>query len=67
MALPPSDAGALQVRDADWLPAVAETAVGAPGAVAGGAEVLAPPQAESTSRRAAAGRRRGAVWFTAIS
>jgi hypothetical protein len=45
---------------------------GATGAVTGGVEkagsVLAPPQAESTSKRAAvADRRRGAVCFTGIS
>src|SRR5438132_1338420 len=35
MALPPSLAGAVQETDAEALPAVAETAVGAPGTVAG--------------------------------
>ena len=72
MALPPFEAGAVQFTFALRTPAVAATAVGAPGAVAGvgGAanSVLAPPQAESTSRRAtAAERRRGSERFTAIS
>ena len=35
MALPPFEAGAVQETDAEALPAVAETAVGAPGTVAG--------------------------------
>jgi len=35
IALPPLDAGAVHVTDACALPAVADTAVGAPGTVAG--------------------------------
>ncbi len=35
MALPPFEAGAVQETVAEALPAVAETAVGAPGTVAG--------------------------------
>jgi hypothetical protein len=40
MALPPSEAGAVQETDADALPANALTAVGAPGTVAGATGVM---------------------------
>jgi hypothetical protein len=66
------EGGAVQETVALRTPAVAATAVGAPGGVAavGGAanSVADPPHAESTSRRAAATeRRRDSERFTAIS
>src|SRR5437899_499118 len=47
MALPPSEAGAVQEMVAWALPAVALTAVGAPGAVAGSTGVTAAEAAEA--------------------
>ena len=47
MALPPSLAGAVQETDAEALPAVAETAVGAPGTVAGATGVTLLDGAEA--------------------
>ena len=47
MALPPSLAGAVQETDAEALPAVAETAVGAPGTVAGATGVTLLEGAEA--------------------
>ena len=47
MALPPFEAGAVQETDAEALPAVAETAVGAPGTVAGATGVTLLDGAEA--------------------